>query len=155
MYWHPIRLLPPGNNPDPLTLWSTEVDDDGRTALQRGREGKADGSPYEPKPGEDYFVNEALLCVFDGHGKTGHHASAFVKENFAGILQGCLGTQGVLQPTRRLCVALETGRARDLPIPGDPCRRAAPRTLFWRRPGVAATFDRGRDLRNHVAGALY
>ena len=64
-------------------------------------------------------------------------------------------TQGVLQPTRRLGVALDTGGARDLAVARDSCRRAAPRTFRGRRPGVARPFDRGRDLRNHVAGAFY
>ena len=51
------------------------------------------------EPGVGGLDDQLLLCVFDGHGKTGHHASAFIKENFASVFQGCLEKQGVLQPT--------------------------------------------------------
>ena len=61
MYWHAVRLLPPGGDLDPLTVWGTEVDEEGLTPQQRVQAGNADGSPYEPVPGEDYFVNEDLL----------------------------------------------------------------------------------------------
>ena len=61
MYWHAERLLPPGGNRDPLTVWGTEVDEEGMTPKQRVQAGNADSSPYEPVPGEDYFVNEDLL----------------------------------------------------------------------------------------------
>ena len=62
MYWHTERLLPPSKHHEELTAWCTEVDEDGRTPQDRVREGNADGSPYEPIPGRDYVVNEALLC---------------------------------------------------------------------------------------------